>query len=379
MPENRYVTRYYNNLEDYCLPGKALVIYGPRQAGKTTLIKHYLATTQYRYKLDSGDDIALQHYLAQADFKAIKEYVDGYDLIVIDEAQKIANIGSCLKIMTDEVPSLRMIATGSSSFELAGQVGEPLTGRKKTLTLYPIAQLELLKSSNAFELKKSLSDYLIYGSYPEIIEAKSLADKRTHLIEITNSYLLKDILTLDKIKNSRALIDLLRLLAFQIGNEVSHSELAQKIMVDTKTVARYLSILEQAFVLYNLRGFSRNLRNEVTKKSKYYFYDVGIRNALIANFNQLELRDDIGQLWENFLFIERIKKQEYQSIYTNNYFWRTWDQKEIDLIEERNGQLFAYEFKWGKQVMKAPKDWLANYPNSQFTTINQDNYLDFIT
>lgn len=379
MPKNHYIARYYQNLENYCSPGKALIIYGPRQVGKTTLIKHYLATTNYRYKFDSGDDFALQSYLSTADFKAIKEYTAGYELIVIDEAQKIKNIGACLKIIVDQIPSIRIIATGSSSFELAGQIGEPLTGRKKTLSLYPIAQLELLKNTNAFVLKKSLEDYLIYGSYPEIIEAATADDKKNYLNELTNSYLLKDILSLDKIKNSKALLDLLRLLAFQVGNEVSHSELAQKIMVDTKTVARYLDILEQAFVIYNLRGFSRNLRKEVTKKSKYYFYDVGIRNTLIANFNRLDLRNDVGQLWENFLFIERIKKQNYEAIYSNNYFWRTWDQKEIDLIEERDGQLFAYEFKWGTKIAKVPNDWLSNYPMAYFMTINQENYLDFIS
>lgn len=329
--------------------------------------------------MDSGDNIALQNHLANADFNTIKEYASGYNLIAIDEAQKIPNIGQCIKIMIDEIPDLRIIATGSSSFELAGQIGEPLTGRKKTFTLYPIAQLELLDTHNKFELKEKLEQFLIYGSYPEIVAATTSQDKREKIIEITHSYLLKDILELVKIKNSKALLDLLRLLAFQIGSEVSHSELAQKIMIDNKTVSRYLDLLKKAFVIYNLRGFSRNLRKEVNKKSKYYFYDNGIRNALIANFNPLNFRDDIGQLWENFIFIERIKKQSYHQIYSNNYFWRTWDKKEIDIIEERDGKLFGYEIKWKNKTAKAPNDWLATYTNASFTIINQENYLDYIT
>lgn len=377
MPKNHYISRYYN-LENYCEPNKALIIFGPRQVGKTTLVRHYLNSTSYRYKLDSGDDLMTQNLLANADFKTIREYVAGYQLLIIDEAQKIPNIGQALKIMVDQVPDLRIIATGSSSFELAGQVGEPLTGRKKTLTLFPIAQLELAKELNPFELKQHLEDYLIYGSYPKVISYSSPQEKREYITEIVNSYLLKDILELDKIKNSKILLDLLRLLVFQVGNEVSHSELAQKLSVDTKTVSRYLDLLEKGFVIYNLRGFSRNLRKEITKKSKYYFYDNGIRNALIANFNPLNMRDDVGRLWENFVFIERIKKQAYLPIYANNYFWRTWDKKEIDLVEEREGHLFGYEFKWGKQSIKAPKDWLQTYDNAEFNVINQSNYLEFV-
>jgi predicted AAA+ superfamily ATPase len=378
VQNNHYISRYYQNLFDDLQVGKVFIIYGARQVGKTTFIRHYLKKSAYKYKFDSGDDLMVQTTLGSADFKAIKEYVAGYELIVIDEAQKIPHIGAVLKIMVDQIPSLRVVATGSSSFELSGQVSEPLTGRKKTLILYPIAQIELLKQFSSFELKKNIEEYLIYGSYPEIISAKNQNEKRVNITEIAHSYLLKDILELDKVKNSKTLLDLVRLIAFQVGNEVSHTELAQKLGIDVKTISRYLDLLEKGFVLYNLRGFSRNLRKEITKKSKYYFYDNGIRNALIANFNPLNLRDDVGRLWENFLFIERIKKQNYTAMSVNNYFWRTWDQKEIDLIEEREGQLFAYEFKWGNQAVKAPKDWLSAYPNAHYTTINQSNYLEFI-
>jgi uncharacterized protein len=378
MDNNQFISRHYADLNNYCLPSKALIIYGARQVGKTTLVKHSLKSCPLKYKLDSGDDVMLQNMLSSTDFKLIKDYVADYELIVIDEAQKIPNIGQALKIMVDQMPHLRIIATGSSSFELAGQVGEPLTGRKKTLTLYPIAHIELAKYATPYELKQKLEEYLIYGSYPQIITAQTLNQKRDYITEITNSYLLKDILTLDRIRNSKVLVDLLRLLAFQVGSEVSHTELGQQLSIDPKTVARYLDLLEKGFVIYNLRGFSRNLRKEVTKKSKYYFYDNGIRNALIANFNPITLRDDIGKLWENFLFIERIKKQSYTPLYANNYFWRTWDKKEIDLIEEREGQLFGYEFKWGEKKTKPPKEWMQTYQHTHFDIITPNNYLDFI-
>lgn len=370
--------RTYEQLDNYLQPNKVLIIFGARQIGKTTLLNKYLASTRYKYKLDSGDNLLTQHALSQASFQDILDYVAGYELIAIDEAQKIPNIGQCLKIMVDQVPGLRVIATGSSSFELLGQVGEPLTGRKRTLTLFPIAQLELANMFNVFELRQRLEQWLIYGGYPEVVVANTLEEKREHISEIAHSYLLKDILELEKIKNSKTLIDLLRLLALQVGSEVSLTELGQSLMIDAKTVARYLDLLEKSFVIYNLRGFSRNLRKEITKKSKYYFYDNGIRNAIIANFNPIELRNDVGQLWENFLVIERLKRQHYQNIYANNYFWRTWDQKEIDWIEEREGKLFGFEFKWGKQKVKAPKEWLQTYNNATFEIIDRDNYFEFV-
>jgi len=372
------IIRYYNDLEKYNPPNKVLLIYGARQVGKTTLLKRYLSQTPLKYKLDSGDNLMLREYLQQADFNAIREYTQGYELIAIDEAQKIPNIGEILKIMVDQIPGIRIIVTGSSSFELAGQVGEPLTGRKITLTLYPISQLELSQYYNTAELKASLPLYLLYGSYPEIITSDSEIDKRDKITELAQSYLLRDILELDKIRNPKILLDLLRLIAFQIGSEVSYSELAQKLMIDAKTVARYLDLLEKSFVLYNLRGFSRNLRKEVTKKGKYYFYDLGMRNALIANFNPLPLRDDIGQLWENFLVIERLKRQAYQKILANNYFWRTWDQEEIDWLEDRGGILHGYEFKWSKQKVSVPKGWLETYEHAQFEVIHRDNYISFV-
>ncbi|MEI8054568.1 MAG: ATP-binding protein [bacterium] len=373
------IVRFYHDLAKYLVPNKVLVIFGPRQAGKTTLLKKFLENCGLKYKLDSGDNIKTQNLLSSQDFDLLKEYVAGYDLLAIDEAQKIPNIGVNLKILVDQVPNIKIIATGSSSFELAGQIGEPLTGRKTTLTLYPIAQLELLKLYNDYELKDKVSEWLIFGGYPEVVVAADKNKKINLLEEITYSYLLKDILELDSFKGSKKLLDLLRLLAFQIGNEVSLSELGRQLGLDYKTVERYLDMLEKAFVVYNLRGFSRNLRNEVTKKSKYYFYDNGIRNTLISNFNSIEIRNDIGMLWENFIFIERCKKRAYSEIRANSYFWRTWEQQEIDLIEEREGKLFAYEFKWNESKVAPPRKWIETYKDSVFSVVNRKNYLEFVT
>jgi len=375
------IRRYYANLDSYLRPNKVLVIYGARQVGKTTLLRDYLATVKgkIKYRLDSGEDISVAEVINSNSFNKIKEYVAGYDLIVIDEAQKIKNIGEGLKIIVDEIPGIKVIATGSSSFDLAGQIGEPLTGRKIVLILFPVSQIELSNMYNNHDLRNNLPDYLVYGGYPEVVAENNIDEKKRILNEIVNSYLLKDILEMEKVKGSKVLLDLLRLLAFQVGSEVSLSEIGQQLQIDYKTVARYIDLFEKSFVLINLRGFSRNLRKEITKKSKYYFYDNGLRNAVIANFNSLEMRDDIGKLWENFLFTERIKKQNYRNIYTNNYFWRTWEGQEIDFVEEREGNLFGFEFKWKEENVKTPKDWTKSYPKAEFQVINQKNYLEFIT
>lgn len=374
------ITRIHN-LNKIFKPNKVLIIYGARRVGKTTIVKEFIKNNpQLKSRLDSGDDIRIQHLLSNPNLKKLKEYAEGYDLIAIDEAQNIANIGATLKLMIDHLPKLKIIATGSSSFELSGQVGEPLTGRKITLNLYPISELELKKIYNKQESKELLEDRLIYGSYPEIITAKSKKQKIQLLQELTNSYLFKDILALENIKNSKKLVDLLRLIAFQIGNEVSQTELGKQLALDQKTVSRYLDLLEKSFILYNLRGFSKNLRKEIVKKSKYYFYDIGVRNAVISNFNELELRNDVGQLWENFIVIERAKKRHYKNIAANDFFWRTWDQQEIDLVEEREGKIFGYEIKCSKRSssIASRNKWLESYEEAQYKIINPENYLNFI-
>ena len=371
------IERFYK-LDKSLKPNKVLAIFGPRQVGKTTLLKDFLNLTKLKYKLDSGESIRLKEIFESQDFNKILGYAGNYELLAIDEAHKIKDVGLSLKILVDNLPNIKIIVTGSSSFELLGQVGEPLTGRKTTITLYPVSQIELLNHYNKHELKEKLEEYLIYGSYPEVLTTKNIEEKKEVLFEISNSYLLKDVLELERVKGAKVLVDLLRLIAFQIGSEVSLNELANNLNIDLKTVARYLDILEKAYVIYNLRGFSRNLRNEINKKSKYYFYDTGIRNAIIANFNSLDLRNDTGMLWENFLFIERIKKQSYKKIYSNNYFWRTWDKKEIDFIEEKNGKLFGFEVKWGNKKVKEPALWKETYKEAEYKVINRDNYLDFI-
>jgi uncharacterized protein len=371
------IPRFYNNLDSYLKPNKVLVLYGPRQVGKTTLLNDYLDRTELKYRIDFGEDIRIREIIESQDFQKIKDYATGYELLAIDEAQKIPEVGNGLKIIVDQIPGIHVIATGSSSFDLAGQIGEPLTGRKIILTLYPVAQMELQMLHNPFELRTNLENYLIYGTYPEVASGEEKKTKARILNEITSSYLLKDILALDRVKSSKILVDLLRLLAFQIGSEVSLNEIGQKLGIDYKTVSRYIDLLEKNFVLFTLRGYSRNLRNEITKKSKYYFFDTGIRNSLIANLNPLELRNDIGKLWENFLIIERLKKLSYQETPANSYFWRTWQQKEIDYLEEREGRLFAYEFKWQGKA-RPPKSFLEAYPDAEFQVINRENYLDFI-
>ncbi len=372
------IPRIYQNLDTYLKPGKALIIYGPRQVGKTTLVKDFINTSNYKYRYDSGENILVKEVLSSANFNLLADYVRGYELIVIDEAQKVPCIGSALKILVDTFPDLKIIATGSSSFELAGQVGEPLTGRKNTISLFPISQIELSNYQNPFELNGNLEDYLIYGSYPEVIATPDKAGKVEILNELTGSYLLKDVFEFERIRNSQTVFNLLRLLAFQLGNEVSFTELSKHLGIDNKTVARYIDLLEKAFVIIGLGGYSRNLRNEIVKKKKYYFYDVGLRNALIANFNSLSMRNDIGQIWENFLLVERFKKQAYRKIYCNNYFWRTWDQKEIDFIEEKEGKLFAFEFKWGRLNVKAPAMFMNTYPEAIFEVVSRENYIDFV-
>jgi hypothetical protein len=372
-------TRAYEPLDPYLLPNKVLIIFGPRRTGKTTLLQTYLARTTYKYKLESGDNIRAQQILGSQDFEQILSYVEGYDLLAIDEAQNIPNIGLGLKIIVDQVPGIRVIVTGSSSFELAGQTGEPLTGRKRTLTLFPLSQGELGSAYNDFELRQKLADFLVFGTYPEVLQAPNRQERTNILMEIANSYLLKDILSFDRVKSSRSLLNLVRLLAFQVGSEVSYSELAMQVGMDVKTVQRYLDLLEKAFVIIRLGGFSRNLRQEVVNKSKYYFLDNGIRNAMIAQLNDLDQRNDLGALWENFAFIERLKYRTYTFHHANMYFWRTYQQEEIDLVEEYGGKLYGYEFKWqAARNTSAPRGWRASYPDAEYSIITPDTFLNFI-
>lgn len=358
-------------------PGKVAIIYGPRRVGKTTLLKKFLENEQ-NYLFVTGEDIFIRDFLSSNSISKLKEFIGDKNLLVIDEAQYIPNIGTNLKLIVDHLSQVRVIATGSSTFDLAKQIGEPLTGRKHVIKMYPISQMELGQLENRAQIKAHLETRLIYGTYPEVITSQSNLSKQEYLQELVSSYLLKDILAFEGVKKSKKLIDLLILLSFQIGKEVSLSEIATQLALNKATIERYLDLLEQVFVLVNIRGFSRNLRKEVTKTSRYYFCDNGIRNALINNFNPLKKRNDIGALWENYLVMERLKKQQYKHLWSNNFFWRTYDQKELDWVEEREGKLFGYEFKWNRVVKKAPLLWQKTYPEASFECINQDNYIPFI-
>jgi predicted AAA+ superfamily ATPase len=362
--------------------GKVVIIHGPRRVGKTTLLKKYIENKK-NLLFVTGEDIFVQNFLSSGSIVKLQDFIGDKDLLVIDEAQYIPDIGLNLKLITDHLPQVRIIATGSSTFDLAKQMGEPLTGRKHTIKMYPLSQMELNQIENPAQLKAHLETRLIYGSYPEIIALDSNQLKQEYLQELVSSYFLKDILAFEGIQKSKKLIDLLVLLTFQVGKEVSHHELATQLSMSKATVDKYLDLLEQVFVLVNIRGFSRNLRKEVTKTSRYYFCDNGIRNALINNFNLISRRDDVGALWENYLVMERLKKQEYKRLWSRNFFWRTYDQKELDWVEEREGHLFGYEFKWNQDLAKAPKPktsklWLETYPGATFECINQNNYLEFI-
>jgi predicted AAA+ superfamily ATPase len=360
-------------------PRKVLILYGARRVGKTTLLKEFLSRTTLKYRIDSGDNMRIQHLFDSQDFQTIMEYAEGYDLIAIDEAQQIKNIGMGLKILTDNDPKLKIVVTGSSSFDLSQSVGEPLTGRKRTVVLFPLSLLELKQRYNKQEMRDQLETFLLYGLYPEIVTTKSKKEKIELLRELVDSYLLKDILSVETIKGSRQMLDMIKLLAFQIGKEVSLTELATQVRLDVKTVARYLDILEKGFVIKRVGAFSRNLRKEIASKSKYYFNDVGVRNAVILQFNSFDNRNDVGELFENFVFMERLKANAYLQRIAETYFWRTYDGQEIDMIEERNGKLHAYEIKWSdRATLKTPPSWKSTYPNAKAKLINRENFLSFV-
>jgi uncharacterized protein len=378
IPQIKMIKRLFD-IQNLAKPGKVLVIYGPRRVGKTTLLKDFLSRTELKYKLDSGDNIRTQEIINSQLFNEILPYAEGYELIAIDEAQQIKNIGMGLKILVDQAPELITIATGSSSFELSQQVGEPLTGRKRTITLFPFSQQELLSIYNRHELKENLDEFLIFGNYPEVITAKSREEKIEVLTEIVNSYLLKDILSLEKIRGTKQILDLLKLLAFQVGKEVSLNELASQVKLDVKTVGKYLDLFEKSFILHKRGSFSRNLRKEISTKSKYYFLDNGIRNGIILQFNKLTDRNDAGELFENFFVMERLKYLSNNSMYRNLYFWRTYDGQEIDVVEEGEGKLLGLEVKYSPSARLKQRSSFKNiYNYSDVELVHKENYLDYL-
>ena len=359
-------------------PGKVVVLHGARRVGKTFLIKEYLKTVGEKYILWNGEDFAVHELLSRRSVQNYKNILGSTKLLVIDEAHRIPDIGQVLKLIVDSFENLKIIVTGSSAFDIANLAGEPLTGRKYEIMLYPVSENEFLQFEKPEERHDNLLQRLVYGNMPEVINIDDSEDKAAYLRELVNSYLLKDILAFENIKNSSRLIDLLKLIAYQTGNEVSIEEIGRQIGMSKNTVEKYLDLLSKVFVVYRLNGFSRNLRKEVVKNSKWYFYDNGIRNAIVANFNHINLRDDRGMLWENYMMSERIKFHSYSGVVCNRYFWRTYDKQEIDLIEEREGKLFAYEVKWKNAKIKSPAAWQKAYPASTFNVITTENYSDWL-
>jgi predicted AAA+ superfamily ATPase len=361
-------------------PRKVNVILGIRRAGKTSLLEKFLEAYEHKYLFLNGDDIQAQDLLSRQSITQFQNLLAGYKLLVIDEAQQVPNIGLNLKLIIDHIKDVTVLVTGSSLFDLDQKLGEPLTGRKKTFKLFTIAQLELNAYENPLESSANLDNRLVYGSYPEVVTAINNHEKEIYLREIVNSYLLKDILVYDGIKNSNKIYKILQLLAYQVGKEVAFDELATHVSMSKNTVEKYLDLLEKNFILYKLSSFSSNLRKELSKKKRFYFHDNGIRNALINNFNPLSIRNDVGELWENYIFYERMKFLEYNDVFVNRYFWRTYDQQEIDLVEERNQCLSAFEVKYSsKAKYKFSKYWLEHYPEAVNQIIHKDNYMEFIS
>ncbi|MEZ4988508.1 MAG: ATP-binding protein [Saprospiraceae bacterium] len=357
---------------------KIIVLYGPRQVGKTTLVQEILRENPYKRLIINADLVKYRETLSSQDLSKMMELIGDNELIFIDEAQNIPNIGINLKILHDSLPNLQIIVTGSSSFELANQVQEPLTGRTMTFRLYPISIGELRNNLTPFDIKDQLESYLRYGMYPEVLQLPTPEAKMAHLQELASAYLYKDVLQLSGIKHADKIHKLLKLLALQVGSLVSLHELGKSLGMSHETVGHYIDLLEKGFILFRLSGYSRNPRKEITKMSKIYFYDTGIRNVLTDNFNNLDYRTDTGALWENFLIAERRKKIEYQRLYGSTYFWRTYAGAELDYIEERNGQLEGYEFKWKAKKRKAPSSWSGDYPDATYSCIDRDNFLAFV-
>ncbi len=358
--------------------GKIVVLYGARQVGKTTLVKNLLNKLKIKTLEVNADEQRYLDVLSSRDSRKLQEFTEGYSLLFLDEAQRIPEIGINLKILADTCKGLKIIATGSSSLELAGRISEPLTGRKWTFNLFPIAQTELRSMRNRYELKQELEDRLVWGSYPEIFRLKSSMLKEAYLREISSDYLYRDLLMLSEIRNSDKLRRLLKLLAFQIGSEVSLHEVGQQLEMTKETVHRYIDLLEKTFVLFSLGGFNRNLRKEITKMKKYYFYDLGIRNVLIDNFKSPSERNDFGQLWENFLIVERLKRNAYRERPCSQYFWRTYTGAEIDYVEEGADGLNGFEIKSGKKKTRPPETWLKEYPQATWQEVGTHNWLNFV-
>ncbi|MDR1818539.1 MAG: ATP-binding protein [Puniceicoccales bacterium] len=376
------IPRIYDTvLPSLVQPGRVLALYGPRRSGKTTLLKNYAATfagTLGKVLSVTGEDISIQETLGSRSVETIRRFFAGFDCVIIDEAQAAPGIGAGLKLLVDHLPETRVIISGSSSFKLAGEVGEPLVGRKTTLNLFPISAAEIVRQGGVPALAAALEGFLIYGMYPEILTQDVNDARRARLLELRDDFLFRDIIAFEGIKNSAKIRRLLQLLSFQVGKEVSLTELATGVGISRQVVERYLDLLEKTFVIFRIGGFSRNLRSEITKSVRYYFADNGILNALQNNFVPVGARADTGALWENWLVAERVKRNAYFNHPANSYFWRTYAQQEIDWVEEIDGTLSGFEFKWGGKTPKTPTAWRGAYPDASFSVINRETYLSFV-
>ncbi len=376
--ENIILRRLEGQIQERLFEGKAIILLGPRQAGKTTLIKGLLQKRKEKVLELNADEPDVRELLTEKTSTQLRVILGQNELLFIDEAQRVPDIGLTLKLIADQIPEAQVIATGSSAFELNARITEPLTGRKFEFMLYPLSFSELVNTHGLLEEKRLLEHRLLYGSYPEIVTSRGLEQELIKLL--AGSYLYKDLLTLEQINKPILLEKILRALALQLASEVSYHEIGQLVGANSQTVERYIDLLEKAFVLFRLPALSRNVRNEIKKGKKIYFLDNGIRNAVIDNFTPLASRTDTGALWENYLISERLKFLNNHNIQTSKYFWRTTQQQEIDYIEEHQQQLYAYEFKWNpkKSTVRFPKTFLRNYPNVQTKAITPANYEEFL-
>lgn len=375
---NRIKRSIQPKIEQALFYGKVIVLYGPRQAGKTTLVQEI----QKKYTKDSiylsCDEPDIRLAFANATSSAMRAFIGDNRLVFLDEAQRVENIGVSLKLLVDAFPHIQIVATGSSSFELAASINEPLTGRKREFFLPPISIEELIRAHGPLDAERMIEQRLIYGMYPEVI-VRGAAEAKETLLGISNSYLYKDILSHERLRRPDLLEKLLRALALQIGQEVSYTELAVTLGVNKQTIERYVELLEKTFVIFRVPPLHRNRRKEIGKLRKIYFFDTGVRNALIGAFHDLSLRNDVGALWENFLMSERYKLMTASLRQVNRYFWRTYDQREIDYIEEENGALSGYEFKWKAESYRPPKAFADLYPGTPVRLVTKKNFVDFCT
>ncbi|MEM6878158.1 MAG: ATP-binding protein [Bacteroidota bacterium] len=368
-----------DNLLRFLRVNKVLVLLGPRRVGKTVLLRQLIEKLDEPYLLLNGEAANTAARLARRTVENFSNLLGDKRILIIDEAQKIPDIGWALKLMIDEIAGLKIVITGSSAFDVENRTGEPLTGRKYTFQLFPLSEFELNQVDTRLSFEDNLRERMVYGNYPELLQLSDQSEKQFYLQELVNTYLLKDVLSFEGIKNSDKVLSLLRLIAFQVGSEVSYTELGKQLSLDKKTIEKYLDLMSKVFIIHKLGAYSRNLRKEIVKGKKWYFYDNGIRNLLVGNFQPIENRQDVGQLWENYAISERLKHQSYNRILSYNFFWRTYDQQELDWLEERDGEIYAYEFKWSpKKQAQLPKAFNSTYQAKHFETINRENFDQWI-